>query len=279
MLLISDEIKTKAIVDGAVEAGKRGTTYDATVGIIIKNGAEQGEKYTLKPREIVWAVSAENFCLPLNVTGLATLRTTWTHEGILALNVGVVDPGWNGPLSAALVNFSSKEFTIEKGAGFLRMLFHEHKQSSSTPITVTPATYKDQTLSRSRLFSDSFLSMDQLVSEVSGQIYGAPRWINRLTFVGLLLAALSIFAPLAWSVWSDSSKTTADLQSRIGVLEKELEELHHTRLLERRLEEIERRTAPQTAPPASELNGSWVQDSPVFLPIPSIPSFGQTQIN
>lgn len=166
MLLTSDEIKTKAIVGGAVEAGERGTTYDATVGSIIKNGDEQGEKYTLKPREIVWVVSAENFHLPLDVTGLATLRTTWTHEGILALNVGVVDPGWNGPLSAALVNFSSKEFTINKGAGFLRMLFHAHKPSSSKPVTVTPATYKAQTLSRSRLFSDSFLSMDQLVSEV-----------------------------------------------------------------------------------------------------------------
>ena len=37
---------------------------------------------------MVWVLSKEEFALPKDVTGLATLRTTFTKQGILALNVG-----------------------------------------------------------------------------------------------------------------------------------------------------------------------------------------------
>jgi deoxycytidine triphosphate deaminase len=50
----------------------------------------------LEPREMVWILSKEEFALPKDVTGFATLRTTFTKQGILALNVGIIDPFLTG---------------------------------------------------------------------------------------------------------------------------------------------------------------------------------------
>src|SRR5450830_549060 len=105
MLLRKDEIIAKNIVAAANSKSQRETTYDATVGEIIFCGRKiEEDEFTLPSRGVVWVISKEVFTLPSNITGLATLRTTWTHDGVLALNVGVIDPGWNGPVATALVN-------------------------------------------------------------------------------------------------------------------------------------------------------------------------------
>jgi dUTPase len=129
MILTSNEIEALGIVQNRVPHGVRSTTYDATVGEIILGGTTlQGDSYVLPPRGMVWVVSREKFSLPTDITGLATLRTSWTHNGILALNVGVIDPGWSGQLGAAIVNFSSANFVVKRGNGFLRVLFLRHAE-------------------------------------------------------------------------------------------------------------------------------------------------------
>lgn len=105
-MLEKNEIAGLNIVQHSHVNGVRDSTYDATVGTIIKRGKDQGSTYILEPRGVVWVVSQEEFHMPNNVTALATVRTMWAHKGVFALNVGVVDPGWNGPVATALVNFS-----------------------------------------------------------------------------------------------------------------------------------------------------------------------------
>ncbi|RPF70968.1 dCTP deaminase domain-containing protein [Aurantiacibacter spongiae] len=222
MVLSGQEIKAKGIVKGDVSKGWRPSTYDATVGCIIKEGVEiEGGTYRLPPRGIVWVVSAETFSLPDDVTGLATLMTRWTHEGVLALNVGIVDPGWRGPLSAALVNFGNSDFPIKTGEPFFRLLFHPHVASGSNAVEKESDQYKKETLVRSRLFSSTFLNMESLASEVSDKVLQMPRWALRLTIWGLILAMLAIFAPIAYGVWTDFAGSRAELEQ----LEKRIADL------------------------------------------------------
>lgn len=222
MVLTGAEVKLKGIVHGDVPAGWRNTTYDATVSSFFQGGAEVDAKsFTLRPRSIVWVVSAEVFKMPADVTGLATLKTQWTHEGLLALNVGVIDPGWNGPLSAALVNFSNADVTIKKGDPFFRILFHDHNPTRPKKFVRTMATYKGETSQRSRLFSPTFLNMDLLVQEVSDKVLQMPRWAVRLTIWGLIIAMMAIFAPIAFGVWTDYYAS----KSKIEVLEKRIDKL------------------------------------------------------
>ncbi|MBZ9769428.1 hypothetical protein LB526_21950 [Mesorhizobium sp. CA6] len=256
MVLTSVEISSKGIVTNAVVIAQRPTTYDATVGCIIERGSEiKAESYKLPPRGIVWVISAEIFNLPNDVTGLATLRTTWTHEGVLTLNVGVVDPGWHGPLAAMLVNFGNSDFTVSKGDPFLRIMFHTHKKVTAPPVVRDMATYKREITTKSRMFSNTFLNMDSLVSEVSEKIFSLPRLAVILTLFGILLALLAIFTPIAYSVYFDYEMGSA----KVEALQKQLDDLKAAGVadtgkrlstLESRVDELKRASTPAPVKPA-----------------------------
>lgn len=243
VVLVSQEIADRKIVHNAKPAGKRPTTYDATVGCIIQEGVEiNGRSFTLAPRGIVWVISAETFSVPDDTTGLATLRTTWTHDGLLALNVGIVDPGWNGQLAAAIVNFSQDSFVIDKGEAFLRVVFHGHHASGSPRITKDGERYKREIINKSLKFSTTFLQMDKLVSEVSDKVFGLPKWAQYIAIYGFLLALLAIFAPLSLSVYSDyytGPERIEILQGQIDDLKDEKQTSEEVDALKKRITDLE----------------------------------------
>ena len=198
----------------------RPSTYDATVGEIINEGATHYDNsFVLPARGMVWVVSRESFCLPQNVTGLATLRTTWTHSGILALNVGVVDPGWNGPLATALVNFSNANFEIVRGSGFLRVLFLTHAETDAVKNEKSRRTYLSEIREKSSRIPNTFLNLKSLADEVLANLSGSSLIANRLArygvlagFVALLLALYAILIPTVYGITSEFLSRKSDLQ-------------------------------------------------------------------
>lgn len=236
MILISKEISALGLVHNRTTAGDRETTYDATVGEIIHEGQTyKGNAFVLPSRGMVWVVSHERFALPNNLTGLATLRTTWTHSGILALNVGIVDPGWNGPLATALVNFSNTNFEIKRGEAFLRVVFLQHLPTHPPPHSVQTDTYLRQIRERSARIPNTFLNLASLAEEMQSKMYGSSifgNWLARIgavvAVIALLVALISIFVPLAYGVSTEWMSRKADLEvlkNSIGVLQKQQDEL------------------------------------------------------
>ncbi|WP_225206055.1 dCTP deaminase domain-containing protein [Novosphingobium huizhouense] len=229
MVLTSQEVRGKGIVVGRVPEGERPTTYDATVGSIIRGGVEiNGPTYTLEPRQIIWLVSQETFDIGDSVTGLATLKTQWTHQGVLALNVGIVDPGWNGPLATAVVNFSNSPFEIKRGMPFLRLLFHSHAAIPATELrskTVSKSDYIRQTLGQSRSFAPTFLDMDDLSRTVADRVLGLPRWGLILAFIAVVIGLFAISIPVGVAIWTDGNgdkAKIATLEAKVQGLEDRL---------------------------------------------------------
>ncbi len=139
MIVGQDILDNEYIKNGQKENLKHGT-YDLTVGEIVPIGKQAIKEriknpglktYYLEPREMVWVLSKEEFNMPPTVTGLATLRTTFTKAGILALNVGIIDPVFKGPISTALINFSDIPRRVEVGQKFFRIAFFEHEDVSN----------------------------------------------------------------------------------------------------------------------------------------------------
>lgn len=220
MILTSNEIDALKIVGNPVPEGKRATTYDATVGEIISDGVKITEnKFRLPSRGIVWVVSNENFKLPDNVTGLATLRTTWTHGGVLALNLGILDPNYDGPLGTALVNFGNKDFIVTKNQPFFRVLFHRHTPTTASVTAADRDDYVLQTMERSERTSSTFLNISALAQEVHEEIFQSPRWVGRVTQLGLILslfallvAVIAIFFPIAYGISTDAISSKIEMQ-------------------------------------------------------------------
>lgn len=134
-LIVGKSIISQRLIKNGVETQVKHSTYDLTIGEIFPAGeksvtVKEDELFYLKPRQTVLVLSKEEFGLPATVTGIATLRTTLTKKGLLALNVGVIDPFFNGPISTTLINFSEKEVPIKIGMPFFRVLFLEHDDTT-----------------------------------------------------------------------------------------------------------------------------------------------------
>jgi hypothetical protein len=237
MFLNREEIAAARIVTGAVPTSCRPTTYDATIGDIIFRGEVWGkDTFVLPKRGIVWVVSAEEFSFSDTKTGLATLKTTWTHKGVLALNVGVVDPGWKGPLATAMVNLGSEPVPLRKGDAFFRVMVFQHKETAPDTKIKPRDVYLREIQDKSTNFAPTFLDTESLVEDVAEQVFKFPKigvivgWAGLgIALASLFLAILAIFAPIALDVFADHRSESVERK----ILEQRIEELQHEVTAER----------------------------------------------
>jgi len=205
-----------------VTDGFRSTTYDSEVGeIITKSGRCEKQTYVLRPRGIVWLVSSTRFVMPNDVTGMTTLRTTWTRKGILTLTVGIVDPGYNGPLTTAVINFGKSDFCIRKGEPFFRTAFFKHDGSDVVPRVESEAGYLASVEADSTHFSESFLTIDSLAQELVPKIWGIPRWGLWLGVIAFGLALFGLVLPPVTNMGAE----ILEKNTKIEMLEKRIENL------------------------------------------------------
>jgi len=94
-------------------------------GNIITISQSDVDSFDIPPRGMVVVVSEEVFDMPMSVVGYTTVKNALSRKGIMAVNIGLVDNGFKGPISSILINFGREDFSIAKGDTFLRMTFHQ----------------------------------------------------------------------------------------------------------------------------------------------------------
>lgn len=137
--------------------------------------------------------------------------------------MGVIDPGWKGPLATALVNFSGGKISIKKGDAFFRVMVFSHNKTDFTDVTKSRDGYISEILDRSRLFAQTFLDTHSLVDEVAAKVFKFPKLAVAIGWAGLGIALASIFAPMTVNVWLDHRNTEIgriELERRVGELER-----------------------------------------------------------
>lgn len=123
MLLSGEAISQRHLVNNASNDGYRGASYDLHIGKIIDPGGGERDTYVLPPQGIVAVVSRETVNIPKNVAGFAMVKTSLCNEGILAINIGVIDPLYCGSVSSFLINFRKNSYVLAAGQVFLRLTF------------------------------------------------------------------------------------------------------------------------------------------------------------
>jgi len=230
-MIVGQKIIDLKLVTGASLANLKHGTLDLTIGSIIPIGKQVDSKKKqisreggcfLEPREMVWGLSKEEFDMPGNVTGLATLKTAFTKDGILALNVGIIDSLFKGPISTALINFSDRPRPIRIGDRFFRLVFLEHDDVScfhSESENIDRDQYLRDLGNKSYAdFAPSFLNIpsfdDKYYTDKFWSIIGNGFWNNKsVTF--LIAAFLGI---LLWFQFSQGFGTF--LWEKFGGLEE-----------------------------------------------------------
>lgn len=203
MLLTDTEIQAASVIFNPNPKNFGSTSYDLSPDAIIEsNGVVyKDEGYTVKPQEIVWVTSKEIVSLPKNITAHATIKTGLCNKGLLALNIGIVDPGWTGPLATAIINFSKSEYYLSPKATFLRLSFYKHE----APDTFNKLHRKRKEYEEEKkkdaieIFGSTFLDFKRITKDVRDEFFGsyAPKVLFYITAIGFGIGGLSLFASLA----------------------------------------------------------------------------------
>lgn len=198
MQLTEQAIRSRITIDDAAQTSYRSISYDVRVGLCLgyRNGELKEQKdWVLRPQGIVEVISKEKITMPANVAGIAMVRTRLCNEGILPLNIGVVDPSYSGYISTTLLNFSKVDYPIREGEVFLRLTFHECApdiQAKDASLTEVERNYVQERVKKIGKFDETFLNLRASIQQEASPIF----W-RYLAIVGISLAVLGLLLNLS----------------------------------------------------------------------------------
>lgn len=240
MLLNWEEIKKKKIFEDGTfsEANFTAANYNLSIkGFIVidnKPQSEEIESFFLEPRGMVVAVSNEIFDMPNDVVGYTTVKNALSLKGVMAINVGIVDPLYKGPISSALINFGKEKIELKKGDTFLRMTFHEFKKGKEiNPFAynfdetqywnkrkIDAYEYLDETfLNMKSIYKDVYLNIKEKKEEEDKIFY------RKLTSIGILISSISLAIALLVFVINIITKQSENkrIEEKIINIERQLD--------------------------------------------------------
>jgi dUTPase len=103
-------------------------SYEFTAAQMLRGGSPRSlpisKRGTLiEPAQLVWIRAREEISLPANMVGLWIQTQKLSREGLLLLNISLIEPGYKGPLSAVLVNFGKKPVPIYPHTKIAKVIF------------------------------------------------------------------------------------------------------------------------------------------------------------
>lgn len=175
MILNYEEIISRQIIVEPNNDEFGDGSYNLTVEKVIDMYNEVHESFTLKPQGMIYVVFKEKLNVPNDVIGFAHVKTTLTKLGIMATNIGIIDPNYTGYISTLLINFGKCEHYISKGDAALRVTFADVKTPSITKKvknnSLTQGAYLRMVQKNISFLDDKFLNLTSVKWEVTNHIF------------------------------------------------------------------------------------------------------------
>ncbi|MBP1631396.1 MAG: hypothetical protein H6Q15_2289 [Bacteroidetes bacterium] len=196
MILNHEEIKAKRLLSNFDSNNFKNASYDLRVDKIISVDGKILESFQIQPNTMVVIISKEKIELPYNIIGHAYVKTRLSQKGIMANNIGIVDPGYVGPLSTVLINFGKEPFQIDQNVAFLRITF----TTFNTPTANCQLEYgtferqayeKDRRIEAMSYLGNSFINIDRIFSKLKTDLIklgGKIVLVLSLVFAGISTA-------------------------------------------------------------------------------------------
>jgi deoxycytidine triphosphate deaminase len=241
MLLNSEQMKAMTLIGGADDKAYRETSYYLQIGEILpapREGASATDievsqnGFYLLPQGLVKVVSKEIIKLPRGVTGYALVRNSLSNAGVMAINIGMIDPGYDGPISSTLINFGKNPVLLTPKMSFLRLTFHDYTMTSIQPADTIKSITKEAYVLQTRNevdahLSSSFLNLEQTAENAGRVAFG--RFKEWLIFwaaaLAVILAILTILVPLGAAYADRYFLKSGELERRIVEVEKTIKDL------------------------------------------------------
>lgn len=173
MQLNGEECWNLGMIEDGDRRSVRPASYDLRVGKVIVEGTVRTDATAIKPQQMFIIVSQERVKIPPGYVGYAMPKTSLCNDGILALNTGIVDPGWNGPISTTAINFDQETREVRPGDSFLRIVLHRLEHDGPAEEVRTPVNadiYVEERRRASERYPSTFLDVPGQVEALTRQV-------------------------------------------------------------------------------------------------------------
>ena len=181
-VLTRSQISNRILHDGLISNPRllgttvpkvEGASYDLCVGTIIwkdsktntvrRKDFDSAKDYssqdieTLQPGQMMFVITREEIKMPLDLSATVYSRNKLSRDGILALNAGHIDPGFEGPIIIRLINLRAIPYTLKLGSAIYTIVFQKLDQPLDPSLAHTKIS-RDKTILNATNSADEALS-------------------------------------------------------------------------------------------------------------------------
>jgi deoxycytidine triphosphate deaminase len=184
-------------------------SYDLRIGTVFHNGRiltkeNSAEQVVIKPGDLISVFTEEEVHLPPNIMATVFPINKMSSQGILVLNPGHIDPGFNGPLTVKLINLRLTDKVISFGERIFTIIFEKLPEKAVKPYPAVPmrqdrerdfneldVEYNPRSLGKMMARGDNppFVSIEEVRTAI---LHHWTTWV-----VGVLTLVAAIFSVLA----------------------------------------------------------------------------------
>jgi len=209
MILGEDTILRREIIRDSKSGNFRSGSYDLVVREIVTPDGKIVSEFILPPQGVVKVISNEIIKVPDDVIGYVLVKTRLCNEGVLALNIGIVDPGFFGPLQSTLINFGKSDFLIEAGDVFSRISFHALEDGGAVKsVELTYEKVKKSVRNDAlKYLGSTFLDIEKTSGKAAEKAFGSYKasMLVAVPLIAILIAALTFCLNFA-NIWAVHSR-------------------------------------------------------------------------
>jgi deoxycytidine triphosphate deaminase len=150
----------------------------------------------IEPSEMILLVTEEIINMPDDLCATYSQLNRLANSGLMLLNTSIVEPGYSGPLSCVLVNFSSQRRSLSVGDSVAKLTF---TTLSSVPASLyqghfTALEYEKQARKNAVSLPLSLLDIVGVEDRVKNKVGSEVR--RSVTFAGIFIAVLLLWSQL-----------------------------------------------------------------------------------
>jgi deoxycytidine triphosphate deaminase len=212
---------------------------------------KQGITWQLGPTETLVVMTRERVKMPADLCAFYTPLHRMATQGIMLLNPAVVEPGYEGPLSCFLVNFSSQAVQIHQDQPISKIVFHklENPPANAKPMQFSNTGYAADLSRLAARYHQSFMDVSGIEKRAADSAQKSVR--NFALGGGIVVAFLVLFSTLeplfSKYLWektgvTSSTQRTADIKlgAELDNARERLAAAREMKALSDRSEQLER---------------------------------------
>jgi dUTPase len=125
---IRGEIQAGRLITGGDLTQAVHCCYEFSADVLFRGAGKRPEPaspdgLTIGPAELVWVRAKEKIAVPADRVGVWMQTQTLSRQGLLLLNTSLIEPGYEGPLTAVFVNFGARHVVINPTTKIAKVLF------------------------------------------------------------------------------------------------------------------------------------------------------------